>query len=70
MEVLFLTLLLSLILAAIFIILFYRDRIRNRFASPERDALIPFEEEKSRPANPRDRQAPDPAAPRDGRPQA
>ncbi|MGE9293443.1 hypothetical protein [Ruficoccus sp. ZRK36] len=53
MEVLFLTLLLSLILAAVFIILFYRDRNRNRFASPESDALIPFEEEKSRPAKPK-----------------
>lgn len=51
MEVLFLTLLLSLILAAVFIILFYRDRKRNRFSSPESDALIPFEEEKSRPAS-------------------
>jgi hypothetical protein len=70
MEVLFLTLLLSLILAAIFIILFYRDRIRNRFASPERDALIPFEEEKSRPAHPQARQAPDPADSREGPPKA
>ncbi|MBC2594795.1 hypothetical protein H5P28_11040 [Ruficoccus amylovorans] len=34
-----------------FIILFYRDRKRNRFSSPESDALIPFEEEKSRPAS-------------------
>ncbi len=58
MEVLFLTLLLSLILAAVFIILFYRDRSRNHFSSPESDALIPFEEEKPRPAHRKDSRPP------------
>ena len=44
--VLVLTVLLSLVLAAIFIVLFWHDRKREDFSSAERAALLPLEDEK------------------------
>jgi len=50
MKVLLLTVFLSTVLAAFFIVLFLRDRTRKDHSSPEQDALLPFADEDSRPA--------------------
>ncbi len=50
MQVVLLTLFLSLLLATLFVLLFVRDRRSQRanLSSPEQDALIPFQEERFR----------------------
>jgi hypothetical protein len=45
------TLFFSLLLAAIFVVLFARDHWRRRFASTERDSLLPLADETPRPAD-------------------
>jgi ABC-type nickel/cobalt efflux system permease component RcnA len=45
------TLFFSLLLAAIFVVLFARDHWRRRFASAERDSLLPLADETPRPAD-------------------
>ena len=42
------TLFCSLLLAATFVVLFARDHRRRRFASSERDSLLPLAEERPR----------------------
>lgn len=46
MEVLLLTIFLSLLLAGLFLLLYLRDGTRKTFSTPEQDALRPFENEK------------------------
>jgi len=48
MSVLLLTIFLSLLLVAFFVVLFIGERRRKGFGSPEQDALIPFGDEDSR----------------------
>jgi hypothetical protein len=52
MSVIPLTIFFSLILAFLFIALFAREQKRRRFASAERDSLLPLAEEKARPVEP------------------
>jgi hypothetical protein len=52
MPVIPITVFLSLGLVFIFVALFWREQRRNRFASPERDSLLPLAEETPRPAAP------------------
>ena len=47
MAVLLLTVFLSLILVAIFIVLFLGERRKKGFGSSEQDALLPFEDDDS-----------------------
>lgn len=46
MPVLWLTVLLSALLALVFIVLFVKEHARFHFGSPERAALLPLDEEK------------------------
>ena len=48
MSVIPITVFLSLGLVFIFVVLFWREQRRNRFASPERDSLLPLAEETAR----------------------
>ncbi|HSH09627.1 MAG TPA: hypothetical protein VK995_04530 [Oceanipulchritudo sp.] len=48
MSVLLLTIFLSLLLVALFVVLFIGERRKKGFGSPEQDALIPFGDEDSR----------------------
>ncbi len=48
MSVIPLTVFLSLGLVFVFVVLFWREQRRNRFASPERDSLLPLVEETPR----------------------
>ena len=48
MNVLLLTVFLSLLLAALFLLLFLRERRSDHTGSPEQDALRPFETETPR----------------------
>ncbi|MGB0257083.1 MAG: hypothetical protein ACPGES_00390 [Coraliomargarita sp.] len=48
MNVLLLTVFLSLLLAVLFLIFFLGDRKNQHFSSPEQDALRPFENETPR----------------------
>lgn len=50
MEVLLLTVLLSLVLAGVFVTLFLKDRRTKRISGAERDSLLPFADESSRDA--------------------
>ncbi len=52
MSVIPLTVFLSLLLAAIFVVLFAREQHRRPFASPERDSLLPLADETPRPSAP------------------
>lgn len=45
MEILLLTVFLSLLLASLFLVLFLRDRQARTHSSPEQESLIPFEAE-------------------------
>lgn len=45
MEILLLTVFLSLLLAGLFLLLFMRDRRANAYNSAEQDSLRPFEAE-------------------------
>lgn len=49
MDVIPITLAISLLLAVAFVALFWRERSRGRQGSPERDSLQPFAEELGRP---------------------
>lgn len=53
MSVIPITVFFSLLLAALFVALFLREQRRHRFASPERDSLLPLADETPRPARPR-----------------
>ncbi len=44
------TIFFSLLLAGLFVTLFAHEQHRRRFASPERDSLLPLADEESRPA--------------------
>jgi len=55
MKVLLLTVFLSTVLAAFFIVLFLRDRTQKHRSSPEQDALLPFADEASRPPTPKEK---------------
>jgi hypothetical protein len=46
MQALALTVFFSLLLAAFFVLMFYRQQKRRGFAGPEKNALQPLEEEK------------------------
>ncbi len=48
MSVIPLTILFSLLLAGLFIVLFAHEQRRRRFASPERDSLLPLADETPR----------------------
>ncbi len=50
MSVIPLTIFVSLMLAATFVALFWRENRYRRFASSERDSLLPLAEEGARPA--------------------
>jgi len=52
MSVIPITVFCSLGLVAIFVALFWREHRRHRFASAERDSLLPLAEETPRPAGP------------------
>jgi len=51
MSVIPITIFFSLLLAATFVVLFARDHRRRRFASAERDSLLPLADETPRPAD-------------------
>lgn len=61
MSVIPITVFFSLLLAALFVALFLREQRRHRFASPERDSLLPLADETPRSARPL-RPAPAPKA--------
>jgi len=46
MSVIPITVFLSLLLAGFFVLLFFREQRRHRFASSERDSLLPLAEER------------------------
>lgn len=46
MSVIPITVFLSLLLAGFFVVLFFREQRRHRFASSERDSLLPLAEER------------------------
>lgn len=48
MSVIPVTIFFSLLLAGLFVVLFAREQRRRRFASAERDSLLPLAEEKPR----------------------
>jgi hypothetical protein len=48
MSVIPLTLGFGLVLVGVFLVFFLREQARSRLSSPERDALLPLAEEKSR----------------------
>ena len=50
MEILLLTIFLSVILASLFIILFISDRDKSRKSSLDQDSLLPLAEERAVPA--------------------
>jgi len=52
MSVIPLTVFFSLLLAGLFIVLFAHEQRRRRFASAERDSLLPLADEKPRAADP------------------
>ncbi len=52
MSVIPLTVFLSLLLVALFVVLFAREQRRRPFSSPERDSLLPLADETSRPCAP------------------
>jgi hypothetical protein len=52
MSVIPLTVFLSLLLAALFVVLFACEQRRRPFSSPERDSLLPLADETSRPSAP------------------
>jgi len=52
MSVITLTVFLSLLLAALFVVLFAREQRRRPFASSERDSLLPLADETPRPSAP------------------
>jgi hypothetical protein len=60
MPVLWITVILSLLLALVFVVLFVKEHGRFHFGSPERASLLPLEEEGTRPET-----ATKPAAPID-----
>lgn len=62
MEVIALTLLVSLLLALIFMALFLRNHAPSRPSTPEHDALLPLADEAPREASNRPREAPDRAS--------
>lgn len=51
MKVILLTVFLSLVLAGFFVAFFLSQQRRRTFSSLDTDALLPFAEEESRPAN-------------------
>lgn len=51
MSVIPLTVFFSLLLAGLFMVLFAHEQHRRRFASAERDSLLPLADEKPRPAD-------------------
>ena len=51
MSVIPLTVFFSLLLAGLFIVLFWHEQRRRRFSSPERDSLLPLADEQPRPAH-------------------
>jgi hypothetical protein len=53
MSVIPITVFFSLLLAALFVGLFLREQRRHRFASPERDSLLPLADETPHSARPR-----------------
>jgi len=56
MQVIVLTVFLSLVLMGLFVILYIDERAHRRFGSSERDALLPLEDEVTRPAQKAPRQ--------------
>lgn len=46
MSVIPITVFFSLLLAAFFVVMFVREQRRHRFASPERDSLLPLADER------------------------
>ncbi len=46
MSVIPITVFFSLLLAAFFVVLFFREQRRHRFASAERDSLLPLADER------------------------
>lgn len=54
MSVIPITLFFSLLLAGTFVVLFARDHRRRRFASAERDSLLPLADEQPRAVTPAD----------------
>ncbi|HLP24508.1 MAG TPA: hypothetical protein VK477_02435 [Acidobacteriota bacterium] len=46
MSVIPITVFFSLLLAAFFVVLFFREQRRHRFASSERDSLLPLADER------------------------
>ena len=53
MDILLLTIFLSVILACLFIVLFISDREKSKRSSLDQDSLLPLAEERSVPATPR-----------------
>lgn len=51
MEVIALTIFLSLLLAGVFVMFFWQDRLKQHESSPERDSLMPLSDERSVPAS-------------------
>lgn len=49
MSVIPITVFFSLLLAGFFVVLFAREQRRHRFASPERESLLPLADESPRP---------------------
>lgn len=64
MSVIPITVFFSLLLAGFFVVLFAREQRRHRFASPERESLLPLADETPR------RVSPPPASPGSVRPAA
>lgn len=62
MSVIPITVFFSLLLAGLFVVLFLREQRRQRFASAERDSLLPLAEERPRAARSTRTPAADPAA--------
>lgn len=58
MSVIPVTVFFSLLLAGFFVVLFAREQRRQRFASPERESLLPLADETPRAANGRAETAP------------
>ncbi len=68
MPVLWITVILSLLLALVFLALFVQEHRRFHFGSPERAALLPLEEDNAKPAGPAKPQQARPPADQPGTP--